>query len=53
MLTFSPGALSTIAGPLRPLLANISTRPFNFADLPCPPQSVMVSYTLHDGVLLS
>lgn len=45
MLTFSPGELSTIVGPLRlqgDHFADISTRRFNFADLPCPPQSVMV-----------
>jgi hypothetical protein len=48
MLTFTPGELSTIAGPLTrtfepqfPYRA-FSTKRFNFADLPCPPQSVMV-----------
>jgi len=52
MLTFSPGELSTIAGPLTdpagPLATasmSFPTRQFNFADLPCPPQSVMVRTT--------
>jgi len=47
MLTFSAGELSTIAGPLHNPVGsshqNFSTRMFDFADLPCPPQSVMVS----------
>lgn len=48
MLAFSPGELSTIAGPLYdPLRMGIpslapATSQFNIADLPCPPQSVMV-----------
>lgn len=44
MLSFSPGELSTFAGP--PTLGaqnNDVERPFNPADLPCPPQSVMVT----------
>ena len=46
MLSFSPGELSTIEGlhsswPL-PVLNGV-TKVFNFTDLPCPPQSVMVS----------
>ena len=41
MLSFSPGELSTFAGP--PTDPQISSRrPFNPADLPCPPRSVMV-----------
>ena len=49
MLTFSPGELSTIAGPLQihdgPLPPRLSTKAFDFADLPCPPRSVAVSMT--------
>ena len=46
MLSFSPGELSTIeglhlSGPL-PGISGV-TKVFNFADLPCPPRSVMVS----------
>lgn len=44
MLAFSPGELSTIAGPLYDRL-HPATSQFNFADLPCPPQSVMVIFT--------
>ena len=48
MLSFSPGELSTIVGPLSlpaqlkriPVLN--AKEPFNPRDLPCPPQSVMV-----------
>lgn len=46
MLTFLPGELSTIAGPLADCnidYCSFSTRAYNFRDLPCPPQSVMVS----------
>ena len=46
MLTFSPGELSTIAGPLTDCnidYCSFSTRAYDFRDLPCPPQSVMVS----------
>ncbi len=46
MLTFTPGELSTIAGPLYnpvgSLFRNYETKMFDFADLPCPPQNVMV-----------
>lgn len=51
LLSFAPGELSTIGQPIANLnddfnlghylLTNI--QPFNFADLPCPPYSVMVS----------
>ena len=47
MIAFAPGELVTIAGPLA--IANgggpsaWSTKSFNFKDLPCPPQSVMVN----------
>ena len=46
MLAFTPGELSTIAGPLLEsgFLA-LTTKQFNFADLPCPPASVMVRPT--------
>ena len=44
MLTFAPGELSTLAG--GQVLAegnlDLTTKSFNFGDLPCPPQSVMV-----------
>ena len=47
LLAFAPGELSTIAGPLYDpvgtLYTKYSTRAFDFADFPCPPQSVMVS----------
>ncbi len=43
ILNFTSGELSTIAGPPQPYYrAEQSTVPFNPADLPCPPQSVMV-----------
>ena len=47
MLTFPPGELSTIAGLLTDCgidkHCSFSTKQYNFQDLPCPPQSVMVS----------
>lgn len=44
MLTFAPGELSTIEGGGYNFGGlNQSTKPFDFRDLPCPPQSVMVS----------
>ena len=59
MLTFSPGELSTIAGPLTDLgnpmkasdvegatIISFSSEAFDFADLPCPPKSVMVSVVI-------
>lgn len=51
MLSFTPGELSTIAGPLyNPSYSglgdpNWATQPFNIGDLPCPPQSIMVCVT--------
>ena len=52
MLSFSPGELSTIVGPIsvpaqlkHNMILN-EQRPFNFGDLPCPPQSVMVDTRL-------
>ena len=50
LLTFSPGELSTIEGlhwdsSLPPFTPGL-TKVFNFNDLPCPPQSVMVSLTI-------
>lgn len=47
MIAFAPGELTTIAGPLG--LGDgagdgrLTTKSFNFNDLPCPPQSVMVN----------
>lgn len=50
MLSFAPGELSTIDGHLldrlfnpghQPTQTNTMTKPFNPADLPCPPRSVM------------
>ena len=47
MLSFTPGELSTIAGPLYSGISaghgrpDLQTKAFNVADLPCPPQSVM------------
>lgn len=47
LLSFSPGELSTFAGPPTPGAQNIdATQAFNPADFPCPPQSVMVILTL-------
>ena len=45
MLAFAPGELSTIEWPVwdRGSIPLEATKSFNFADLPCPPQSVMVS----------
>ena len=51
MLTFSPGELSTTEGGVHEMIpegmgpyANrpLPPQPYNFADLPCPPQSIMV-----------
>lgn len=47
MLSFPPGGLSTIVGNLAmtndgPITTHLTTQQFNFKDLPCPPQSVMV-----------
>lgn len=44
MLTFAPGELSTLGGGEGLAEGNPSLTPksFNFGDLPCPPQSVMV-----------
>lgn len=60
MLSFTPGELSTLAGPLQDRLRFFRpdevrqrpTRAFNPADLPCPPQSVMeeVWYSPEPGV---
>ena len=52
MLTFSPGELSTTEGGIHAMIpegygpyANRpqAPQPYNFADLPCPPQDIMVS----------
>ena len=48
MLSFAPGELSTIVGPisipaqLKRIPALFEKKPFNPRDLPCPPQDVMV-----------
>ena len=42
MLSFSPGELSTYVGSPNADLGERHVAPFNPADLPCPPQSVMV-----------
>ena len=51
MLTFTPGELSTLVGP--PTFTNPTdddhyaiTKSYNFEDLPCPPQQVMVLFTV-------
>ena len=48
MLTFLPGELSTIEGAHLDSYfgAPGTTKPFNFNDLPCPPQSLMVGLTV-------
>ena len=47
MIAFAPGELATIAGPLGDAdgdgPSSLVTKSFNFNDLPCPPQSVMVN----------
>ena len=51
MLSFSPGELSSIEGPLVAYTSRhqlnaqavSKTKQFNFRDLPCPPQSIMVN----------
>ena len=46
VVAFDPGELSTIQTPAwlrRSDLPKAATKAFNFGDLPCPPQSVMVS----------
>lgn len=52
MLTFSPGELSTIQGGIHERIDELGygpyanrplpPQPYNFSDLPCPPQDVMV-----------
>ena len=44
MIAFAPGELATIDGPLRiQEEAQIPvTKSFDFRDMPCPPQSIMV-----------
>lgn len=52
MLTFSPGELSTLQGGVHSMIDQLGLgpydnrplppQPYNFSDLPCPPQSVMV-----------
>lgn len=42
VFTFTPGELSTLAGPVHLSGPLPPARAFNFADLPCPPQSIMV-----------
>ena len=48
MIAFDPGELSTIHGGPFDFVNNYTKylRPFDFADLPCPPQDVMVSVSL-------
>jgi len=42
-MAFAPGELSTVAQhQILPFPQILTTEPFNFADLPCPPQSLMV-----------
>lgn len=55
MLSFSPGELSTIEGPIsvpaqfkHSMVLN-EKKPLNVGDLPCPPQSVMVDTRLLIG----
>ena len=47
MLSFSTGELSTVVGNIGdnfdPFNGVLTTRRFDFRDLPCPPQSVMVN----------
>ena len=45
ILAFEPGELSTVAGPLVSFVngKDKATSVYDFADLPCPPTSVMVS----------
>lgn len=54
MLSFSPGELSTIVGNLAmtndgPITTYLTTQQFDFKDLPCPPQSIMVK-TSHQAL---
>ena len=50
MIAFAPGELATIAGPLATAVGDspsaFKTQTFDFKDLPCPPQSIMVN-TFH------
>ena len=53
MLTFSPGELKTTSAGVHEMIPegmgpyanrpDNAPQPYNFADLPCPPQSIMVS----------
>ena len=48
MLSFSVGELSSIEGPLGiPGIEDQRKKRFNFRDLPCPPQSIMVKTRRH------
>ena len=57
MIAFAPGELSTIAGPLGEAdgdgMSALTSRSFNFNDLPCPPQSVMVNISYHICYIVS
>jgi len=50
-LAFAPGELSTVEGEFGADDRFLQTKPFDFADLPCPPQSVMEAdwYTYGPG----
>ena len=57
MLSFSDGELSTVLGNIGdnfdPFHNVLTTRRFDFRDLPCPPQSVMVNMCRQLGHALS
>ena len=55
MLTFAPGELSTLAGGqgLADVSPDLTSKSFNFGDLPCPPQSVMVRWSGNPHISLT
>ena len=42
LIAFAPGELTTIDGPYINTGSEFQTKSFNFNDLPCPPQNIMV-----------
>ena len=59
MLSFAPGELSTIEGPIsvpaqfkHSMILNVK-KPLNVGDFPCPPQSIMVSTRQAIGACLA
>lgn len=50
MVAFAPGELSTVLAPDQPaeVAGSVVGTRYNFADLPCPPMSIMVGSSLSE-----